>query len=112
MIEAVNEVNQGVVHVELRYYFSLFCEIPRKTKIFSVSSRYVLPIDLGKCKHELDNPMIQCGNLLVRCGAAIKFRLTVKYFLQLLSDFNSMDVNIGHEQQNIFHKGEGLSDSD
>lgn len=40
------------------------------------------------------------------------FRLTVKYFLQLLSDFNSMDVNIGDEQQNIFYKGEGLSDSD
>lgn len=40
---------------------------------------------------------------LLDVDAAIKsmFRLTVKYFLQLLSDFNGMDVNIGHEQQNI-----------
>lgn len=32
LIEAVSEVNQGDVHVELRYFPSFFCESHRKAK--------------------------------------------------------------------------------
>lgn len=41
---------------------------------------------------------------LLEIGAAIKsmFRLIVKYLLQLLSDFNRVNINIGDEQQNVF----------
>lgn len=41
---------------------------------------------------------------LLEIGAAIKsmFTLIVKYLLQLLSDFNRVNINIGDEQQNVF----------
>lgn len=51
---------------------------------------------------------------LLEIGAAIKsmFRIIIKYLVQILSDFNRVDINIEDEQQNVFYKGAGLSYSD
>lgn len=42
------------------------------------------------------------GDLLVRCWYSYcMFRFIVKYILQHLSVFNSMDINIGDEQESL-----------